>query len=293
MITKPSLVDSYLPSLGGWWLRCISSPWLFVALLIVGVLSVRRHGVLSYGSYKATFWGLFFALVCFGEQMLWGFNSANIGLIALLIIVMLSDSIVDSISHSRSPFFVYDIGLLLGLLFIIHPAFLLLIPYFILKLRRIKSGTIKHIIALLVGVLTILLIATISFARRDWSGVVGYWASWLVPIKEIHWGDLKDVVIMLLNAIYLMISSFAIWQLYHSSTIRVRAAISFHLQLAWILMALHLFFGSENYHLGFLLGSLFLCSTMVDYLLTDKHSRWVLFPLIGILLTTIGLGVWL
>lgn len=294
MVEKPSLMGLFLSRLEEWWSILLASPWLSAVLIILTLISVRRHGELAYGTYHARFGGLLLLLVYLVGQMLLGVTATNLGFIAMLLVVILSDSVVVSISRSRSTYFVYDLGLVLGLLFLIHPVFLILSLFFLDKLRMINSATIRHIIAYLSGHLTILLLATMLFATRSWEGVLQYWSGWIAPLSQLSLPKLLDLPILVLDASYLIAVSVAVFQIIRASTVRVRVAIGYHLQLAWILMLMNLLYGTQgggNY--SFLIPSLFLSGVMAEYLLTERRTRWLLLPLLVILAATVGVRVWL
>lgn len=268
----------------------LNSPWLFVILLPLTIVLMRHHGVLAYGSYRSTVIGLLLATLYIGGQAMWGLLPVHIGLVGLLLIIVLSDEVVSSLSHGRSPFFVYDMGLQLGLLLMIHPGVLLLYPFFIAKLKSIESGTIRHISALIAGSATVLLLFTMLFAHRSWEGITAYWSSWAIPLTSYRVPHWEVVLISVLLLLFLLVCSVALWLSMRSSTVRVRNAITYHLQLSWLLMALQLLFGLQNrFLLVYVLGVLFLCGTMVDYLITQKHFRWVLIPLSIILIASLVL----
>lgn len=294
MVEKPSLVSHFLPNLEEWWSVLLASPWLTLVFVILTLVSVRRHGELAYGTYHAKLLGLILLAVYLVGQVLLGISSTNLGFIAMLLVVTLSDSIVVSISRSRSTYFVYDLGLVLALLFLIHPAFLILSLFFVDKLRMINSASIKHILAYIAGHLTILALATMLFATRSWEGVLLYWKGWIVPMGGLSFPHIKEIPLLLFDTIYLAAITLGVLQVIRSSTVRVRKMMSYHLQLSWVLMLIHLVYGlrgGTNY--AFLIPSLFLSGGIADYLLTQRQTKWLSLALLLILTATVGIRVWL
>ncbi|MBR8802005.1 hypothetical protein [Porphyromonas levii] len=294
MVERPSLVSLYLPQLGEWWAALLASPWLTVVFVVLALLAVRRHGELAYGTYHVRPLGLLLLLVYLVGVPLTGIFATNLGFIAMILVVILSDSVVMSISRSRSTFFVYDLGVALALLFLIHPIFVVLLPFFLGKLRTIHSSSLRHIIAYVAGYLTILALATMLFATRSWAGILQYWSGWIAPLGALHWPKLLDIPLLVLDTAYLVVVSVAVSQMIRASTVRVRVAMGYHIQLAWVLMLMNLLYGVQgegNY--GFLLSSLFLSGAIADYLLTQRRTRWLLLPLLVVLSAAVGVRVWL
>lgn len=293
MVEKPSLVNLYLPRLEEWWNGILASPWLSVVFIILALLSVRRHSELAYGTYHSRFLGIFFFLLYLVGQVFLSVSATNLGFMALILVVILSDSVVASISRSRSTYFVYDLGVALGLLFLIHPIFLILSIYYLGKLRMINSATVRHIVAYLGGHLTILALATMLFSTRSWEGILQYWNGWIAPLGELRLPALIDLPILLLDTSYLVAISVAVFQIIRASTVRIRVAMGYHLQLAWILMLMNLVYGIQgegNY--VFLISSLFLSGVMSEYLMAQRRTRWLLLALFVILSATVGMRVW-
>lgn len=294
MVEKPSLISLFLPQLEEWWGALLASPWFSAVLILLALLSVRRHGELAYGTYHARLIGLLLFVAYLVGQVLFDVTATNLGFLAMVLIMMLSDGIVVSISRSRSTYFVYDMGLALALLFLIHPASLVLSLFYVGKLRMIKSASVKHIVAYIGGHLTVLALVTMFFATRSWEGILQYWGEWIAPLGDLSFPKGQALPILLLDTSYLVAITLALFQVIRVSTVRVRIVMSYHLQLAWVLMLLHLVYGMQgegNY--AFLVSSLFLSSAMADYLLTQRQTRWLLLPLLVILTATVGVRLWL
>ncbi|MDO5017615.1 MAG: hypothetical protein Q4E10_04540 [Porphyromonas sp.] len=289
MLPRPPLIGELLPRHQDWWQAFISSPWLSIALLLSLIFSIRRHGELAYGSYRSSYIGFLLIIPYMGSQLLPGLSPGNIGLIGALIIVILSDHIVLSLSRSRSTYFVYIPGFLLGLLFMIHPGHLLLYPIIIARLKNINSASARHITALLLGTATVLLLGTMLFAERSLGGLSRYWAELVTPLAEVHLPALTEIPLLTLDLLYLGFVTIAYGITVRSNVVRVRSALKYHMTVAWIMMALHLVYGlSDGGQWIFILGSLFMSGTMTDYFLSHTKNKWLLPPLSILLAACIG-----
>lgn len=294
MVEKPSLMSQFLPQLEEWWGILLASPWLIAVFMILTLVSIRRHGELAYGSYRAMVFGPLFLIIYLAAQVLLGVSVTNLGFLSMFMVVILADRVVVSLSRSRSTFFVYDLGLILALLFLIHPAFLILSFFFLLKLRMIKSATFKHILAYIAGHLTILALATMFFATRSWESLLQYWSGWVAPLADLHFPKLVEVPLLVLDTIYLGAISIAVTQVIRASTVRVRVVMSMHLQLAWVLMVLHLLYGLQGAgNFGFLITSLYFSGVIADYLLTERRTKWLLLTLFVVLMAVVGVRIWI
>lgn len=288
------MASVFVPELGNRWSHILASPWLSLILVVITILSVRRHGELAYGSYHARPLGYVLLSIYILGQLLMGVAATNLGFISLLLIVVLSDSMVVSISRSRSPFFVFNLGFVIGLLALIHPSFLILSFFYVNKPRMIKSATARHLTAFFIGFAATFTFVILCFSTRSWVGVQGYCVTLLAPLLEISLPSLKHLPVLIFDAAYLGTVTIAIFQIIRNSTVRVRVVMAYHIQLAWILMVLHLLYGirdSNSY--VFLISSIFLSAVMIEYLLTEKQTRWIHLPLTIILIATVGVRVWL
>ena len=280
MSSKPSIVSQLLPQLDAWWSLLIASPWLIAILLFFVVLSAKRHGELAYGSTRSSVVGWLLMALYFGAHLLLPVTEASMGLLGLILIIMLSDGIVSSLRHSRSPFFVHNLGVLLGGLLVLHPASFLLYPFILVKLRGIKSLSGRHVVALLIGTISILLLALMLFTERSWEGVASFVQRSVAPVIRVELPDPSQWPSLVLDLLYLLLITVACFQCLRASVVRVRLAMSFHLQLAWILMLLHLLYGAKS---GgpqlFILGAIFISGIMSVHFATDRDSRWVILPI--------------
>lgn len=293
MFPKPSIVSQLLPQLDTWWGLLVTSPWFIAALLIFVVLSAKRHGELAYGSTRSSLVGWLLMTLYFAAHLLLPTAQVSLGLLGLVLIIMLSDGIVSSLRHSRSPFFVHNLGVLLGCLLIIHPASILLYPFILAKLRGIKSLSGRHITALLIGTISILLLALMLFAPRSWEGVASFLQAGIAPITQIQLAPLSEWTLILLDLLYLLLITIACFQSLRTSVVRVRLALNFHLQLAWILMLLHLLYGAQSGEPQlFILGAIFVSGIMSVHFATERDSRWIVLPLTLFTLALWAFKVW-
>lgn len=290
MLDKTPLIGELLPQYEEWWQLLSTSPWLMGAMLLFVVLSALRHGELAYGSSRSTFLGWVIIILYFGAHLIGEVSVNNQALInqalinqamwGLIFMIMLSDGIVSSLSHERSPFLVYNLGLLLGLLLLVHPGSLLLYPFYLYMLRGIKSASGRHVTALLLGGLSIIALMVMLFAHRSLGGIEEYLTAWALPAIQLEWPALNRLPLLVIDVIYLLFISVATNQSMRSSVVRVRGALRYHIVLVWLLMVLHIIYGVRaDGHQTFITSAIFFECIMTIHFMKEKTTRWVALPL--------------
>lgn len=276
VIAIPSLMDRYLPSVAGGWAWLLEQPWMSVVLAVVVLISMRRHSVLSFGSHHLSIWVFLSFLIYLSSLLASGYSPLNLALISALLLLALSDLIITSITRPRTPFFTYNIGALQGLLFLIHPAYIILYPYYIINLKSIGNSSTRHISGLIMGTVSVILIATMLCAVPTIEGIQSYWLGLVRDLSSISSMSTTHLPPLIIDLLYLSVITIATIQVYRSSVTRVRFSLKYHLRLAWILMIPHLIF---NLYGGvgplFLMGSLFSSSVIADYLVAHSSARWL------------------
>lgn len=293
MIERSPLIGHLIPRYEEWWDILISSPWLVALALLFVLLSAQRHGELAYGSSRSSLLSWVVVAIYFASHLMVEVRVVNLALWGLLFMIMLSDGIISSLSHPRSPFMVYNLGLLLGLLFLVHPGSLLLYPFFIYKLRSIKSLSGRHVTALFLGSLTIVSLLTMLYAERSIAGVKTFLSDLVAPVTQIGLPELRVVPLLAIDLLFLIFVTIAANQSMQSSVVRVRDAMSYHLQLVWLLMLLHLLYGLQGVvSNAYILGIAFFGGMMSVHFMTQKGTCWVALPLGIIAVTTLILQLW-
>lgn len=232
--------------------------WGCWGLLGIVLVLLYRHGVLAYGAHVKG-WE---SLVLFGIWVIVPRESAEqnfISLGCLLFMVAAVELIITSYALHRTPFLTFNVGLWLGLLVLVHPAYFATVPFIYIQLREIQLSTSRHSSSYILGILcawwlTFLLMAEptaegmTSFLLRHVQGITG------VQIPPRHlWIPITILTLLLLFITTRIVSCSG------RAVSRYRWGAITHIWLAWIFFILWSIYGAAI-HPFFVIALFFTCS---------------------------------
>lgn len=263
------------PEAGGLFTLVLSQVWLAPLFVVGALILFRRHTTLAYGDLRnASGW-----LTMVGVALLMivpffkGVASGNEAHMGLLLSILIMDRIVSSIYVRRSTFFVFDMGVMIGLLSMIHPAFLLISIFLIIKLKQLDLATIPHVSALILGISTVWLLFVFLFAEPSLNGVSSLLGDKISPLFRPTFPHLSEIPSVVGGAVFILGNMLLFRETVRGSVSRARFLNRTHIIYGWIAWGLYLFygFGSYDHSRSFMLISLFFVSSPALYF-TDRHA---------------------
>lgn len=234
-----------IPSAEGSFQTLLEQWWLAPVLVILSLIFFWRHTTLAYGDMKfANGWVIVTAVTLIvATPYLFSIPVGNSALIQLILMTFMMDRFVNSLAVRRSPFFVFDIGVLLGLLSMMHPAYLLLIPYFLIKFHQLEISSLAHTLAQLLGVFTIWLLYLFLFAAPNLSSIGEALFTKIEPLLSPKVPALSDIPIIAALIIFLVGTMVVFYHSYIRSIRRVRYLYQSHLKYSWLLLPISIIYG--------------------------------------------------
>lgn len=241
-----AIIYQLIPPSEGSFQLLISQWWLAPILFITSLILFWRHTTLAYGDMKFIHgWEVITAVaLLIATPYAFGVSVGNNSLIQLILIIFMMDRLVNSLSVRRSPFFVFDIGILLGLLSMIHPAYLLLIPYFLFKFHQLEISSLAHTLSQLLGVTTVWLLFIFLFTEPNLSSIGQGLYTKIAPLLSPSLPTLTDVPLLIAIIVFLISTMIIFYHGYIRSIRRVRFLYLSHLKFSWLLLPIFFIYGN-------------------------------------------------
>lgn len=278
--------DSLSPSV-------VEQQWLLIPLSILCLIISRRHSILSYGSQSKNWW-IYLAVTAL--SMLGYSKGLPEGLVAqlqLFSVVLLMDNVINSLQLQRSPFFTFNLGLLIGLLSLTHTSYLLFGFLLAMKCSHLDFNTPRHYSSMFMGILTPWLFFFFLTTTPSWPSIQNMLYSIFQPI----WGFAFSTRASLLQSgvilLYALLATSTYYQSYLTSTIRTRYVIRMHQQIGWLFLLLHFLYGASDnlFNSGFLITGLFFLSQPITYFTTLPIPSNRFLPFLFATLTILLIGI--
>ena len=263
--------------------------WLSALLLIV---LLHRHNVLGYGSERDT--GL-------AELFLLGTLSAlphGSGFLPMLWAVLTGILFVESASRvllsyalKRSPVVAFEVGFGVGLLSVIHPAYLLFAPYLLYKFSRLRLLSAKHFSAFVMAVVAAWWLSEVLFAEPSVAGLWSFAVGRASLLVEITFPSGKMLLYLIGLLVILISVSAEVYVLSPRSIARHKWILIFQISVAWMAFALAVLYSDR---LSFPVITLFFLSSILRHLIGVSGDREKAPGLFFLLALALGAGfiVW-
>ena len=290
-----SLLDRFLPIRGEVMTTLSSSPFVAVGLLLLVLVLIRRHGLLYYGSKLTGYVGIPLLGILTLPLLLSGSQGMG-GILFLLIIgILATELFLNSYTYNRRYFAVFDIGFLLVLLSLSHSGILLLIPFYIINLKKMDLMDWRHFAAIVLGGFTVwwfdfvLTVApTIEGVQGWWFGNIGRLRAITLPTPE------KELVFYGAYLVALFAVSLFYYNFHTRALERHRFFAGIHLMLCWLTFGLQMLYSFGNIvELYMLLSIFFLCVMLQVFYASVRDKIWpilmslIIFGVVGTMVYTL------
>lgn len=255
--------------------------WGVWVLVAISLILLYRHGVLSYGAQRKGWESLLLFLVWMSLPQVDAVTKFG-SMLCLLFVLGSVELVLNSYALQRTPFLTFDVGLWLGLLSLVHPAFLLICPFIYIQLRSIHLATTQHTSAYLLGILSAWWLVLLVMAEPTWEGVNAFVHQHLRGFTEFQllpralWPSAGLYVALLL---FITARTSA---LFGRAVNRHRWSLVTHLWLAWLFGILWMIYGGRVH--SFFVASLFFTSASFTFL-TGRGEASLFTKLFVILLS--------
>lgn len=281
-----SLIARVLPSEGGVVAFLSSSSIVATGFVLLLLVLVRRHGLLYYGSKLTSHAGIPLFGMLSVPLLLSGSNGTGSIFFLLIIGVFATELFLNSYTYDRRYFAVFDIGFLLVLLSLSHPGILLLIPFYIVNLKKMDLMDWRHFGAIALGGVTawwfdfVLTVVPTVEGVRDWG------MSYINQLRTVSLPTLGKEAVFYGAYLVILLSVSLFYYTFHTRALeRHRFFAGIHLTLCWLTFALQLFYSfGELTSLYMALSLFFLCVMLQVFYSSVKDKIW------QALMTTVILG---
>lgn len=272
-----SLLDRFLPSEGGMMTFLSSSLIVALGLVLLLLVLIRRHGLLYYGSKLTSYAGIpLFGM--FSVPLLLS-GSQGMGSIFFLLIIgiLATELFLNSYTYNKRHFAVFDIGFLLVLLSLSHPGILLLIPFYIINLKKMDLMDWRHFGAILLGGVTVwwfdfvlTVVPTIEGVKEWWFGNVRQ--LWTITLPTPG----KSLIFYGACLVALLAVSLFYYSFHTRALERHRFFAGIHLMLCWLTFGLQLLYSFDNVvSLYMILSLFFLCVMLQVFYASVRDKIWL------------------
>ncbi|MDD7559710.1 MAG: hypothetical protein SOW44_02470 [Porphyromonas sp.] len=241
--------------------------WLSALLFIV---LLHRHNVLGYGSERDT--GL-------AELFLLGTLSAlpHDGALPLLWAVLTGVLFVETVSRvllsyalKRGPVIAFEVGFGLGLLSVIHPAYVLFAPYLLYKFSRLRLLSSKHFSAFVMAFVAAWWLSVVLFAEPSVAGLWSFAVGRVSLLSGIAFPEGKTLLFLIGLLVILIAVSAKVYVLSPRSIARHKWVLVFQISVAWMAFALAVPYSDR---LSFPVITLFFLSSILRHLIGVSGDR--------------------
>lgn len=241
-----AILYNLIPSAKGSFSLLLEQWWLMPILIISSIILLWRHTTLAYGDIRVkNGWRITLSIILLLiTPYFFGVTAGNMAHIQLLLVILLMDRFVSSISVRRSTFFLFDVGFLIGLLSMLHPVYLLFIPYFIIKYHQLDIGSTPHITAQILGTITVWVLYLFIFAEPNTDSIYSALSQKIAPLLSPKLPTLLDLPMLLGLMLFLGSMMILFFSIYRGSISRVRYLYLSHLRFAWFIFLINLIYGS-------------------------------------------------
>lgn len=271
-----AILYNLIPSAKGALPILLQQWWLMPILLISSIVLLWRHTTLAYGDIRVkNGWGFTFAVtLLLITPYFMGVTAGNMAHIQLLLVILLMDRFVSSISVRRSTFFLFDVGFLIGLLSMFHPVYLLFIPYFIIKFYQLEIGSTPHITAQILGTITVWVLHVFLFSEPNLNSIYGTLSQKFAPLLSPRLPTIQDIPLSSGLLLFLVFIMILYYNTYRGSISRVRYLYLSHHRFGWFIFVINLIYGSGQLltSASLMLMMLFFPSTPALYFSASRRT---------------------
>lgn len=276
MHTSLSLLERVFPqlsTLNGMASGGILAFLLMALLVILLAISIRRHSLLYYGS-KLTHGAAPLLLILFYLPLI---ATGNPGIFFTMLLVLLTyEMLLNGYGRPARPYRTFNVGALVALLALIHPAWLLTLPLVLYRLYRIEHLDKRSIASLLLGLTSIIWVAVLLMVQPSIIGLQSFAQQHLHPLLEpqLPHHDINSVYIaqaVLLGALTIYYYSFR-----NRALERHRFFAACHISFAWCAYLLQLLYNEDGTHLSFQAATLYFSVVLLQlFYRTTREKLWV------------------
>ena len=256
-------------------LGLLASPGMGAAVtLLLGavmLLVLHRHNVLSYGSERDTAVPeLFFAAGLFLTPYT-GSVHPLLEFLFALVLIHAAATVLLSYALKRSPFVAFAIGFWTSVMTVVHPVCFLFLPYFPVKLARLKLLTPKHLSAFLMAVAGAWWTALVLFAVPSLGGLWSFLRGRFLLIASPRLPFEGQSLFFALGLLVLLISfSAKVYLISHRSIARHKWVMTFQIGVSWLAFAAFVPYS----RLSFLaVVTLFFLSSILRHIVSESNER--------------------
>lgn len=227
-------------------MELLGEPMTTLVLALLLLFLLHRHNVLSYGTHIWESPSMILLGVLMVSQYSLGYAALSTLILTSIVFVGLCEYIITSIAQPKSPFLAFNIGLGIGFLAFLHPAWLLTLPSFAFLLSKIGLGTWRHYSGLIIGSLGAPWIGMLLLAPRSLSGVGQYFLRFLEPLWHPALPSGAEWVTIGLIALLLTILTVYTVVIQEHAIARYRWVTHIHIGLSWLLLVLDCIYHSPE-----------------------------------------------
>ncbi|KGN79244.1 hypothetical protein HQ35_08040 [Porphyromonas cangingivalis] len=290
-----SLLDRLLPSQSGMMTFLSSSPFVAVGLVVLLLVLIRRHGLLYYGSKLTSYAGIPLFGMLSVPLLLSGSQGMGSIFFLLIIGIFATELFLNSYTYNKRHFAVFDIGFLLVLLSLGHLGILVLIPFYIINLKKMDLMDWRHFGAILLGGFTVWWFDFVLTVVPTIDGVKAWWFGNIEQLRAITLPTPGSELIF--YGAYL-VALFAVSLFYYNFHTRAlerhRFFARIHLILCWLTFGLQLLYSFGNVvELYMVLSLFFLCVMLQVFYASIRDKIWlglmamIVFGVLGTMLYTL------
>lgn len=252
-VTHPGAVTFFL------WLSAL----LFIVLL-------HRHNVLGYGSERDTGLAELFLLATLlalphGDSLplLWAVLTG-------VLFVETASRVLLSYALKRGPVIAFEVGFGVGLLTVIHPAYVLFAPYLLYKFSRLRLLSSKHFSAFVMAFVAAWWLSVVLFAEPSAEGLWAYVVGRASLLAGIAFPEGKTLLFLIGLLVILISVSAKVYVLSPRSIARHKWILIFQICVSWMAFALAVVYSDR---LSFPVITLFFLSSILRHLIGLSGDR--------------------
>lgn len=279
MLTQ-SLANTLFPS-GITQLQALgNSLGVAVALWVVVVFLGRRFGIVYYGSEQTSNMGLAYLGLLTLPFVFAPHKLVTFGAVLLLDIWL--EKIFSTLGREKHIFSSFDQGVFLGLLALLHPAFILIVITYLFLQHYYHNSHKRNVSAFMLGICTIFWVIGLLFMPPNLGYLVQWVTQWsatllspsLVRTEAVQW------YILFTTGFITCYNSVQVYNFQSRALEKHRAHSTGHLCLVWVLFVLYLLFNKEFFLLPLVYFQAVFMQLFSKVNPKPLHQLLILFPLL-------------